>query len=785
MPRWSSLLAVASMTIIASHAAAQKVCRPWFKHPQVPAYYPPGCFALVSLEPDSHPVLIGNARTLGLELWRIGPFGSIDHGGWVSEGLSSAVFLAADFDGDGDSDIVAEHFPAETIHVFTNAGDTLVEGPGTHTPGLTDAYAAEDYDGDGLPDLLVGTDTEILLLRNAGDGTFSLTATVPFDGAYTVLPATLDSDGRRDLIVTSRNRITPFRQVADGSFEQLTPVTVNNPGDDIILAGDVNGDGITDILHEERRILLGDGLGGFAHAEPLDPRVDRLSLLADLDGDTDLDLLVNAHDPAGEFVAGYAMLNDGHGKLTLLEHGGIISQHPLAGFNLVADADQDGRPDLISQRTAIIDIRFGAGDGLFDDVPFEPYFASILRRASAGDIDGDGDLDVVAVGEDPEPAILVLTNDGTGVFSLAAAMAAPSTVYERTPLADFDADGDLDILAWTAEHGLWIYENTSNGYFSQVHILPHRAGEPAMVPLVAEINHAGPPEIVAGDAEGETTGYTVYINMGNWQFQRRFTPAPQADHVLAVKDFDNDGYDDLLCADTDDQADELQICYGRRFWNFSEPQPTRVFGDDRPYAMPGDFNGDGHLDFAAYGWSVPGVEIMTNQADGTFVQTAFVDKLINLRDPGVADFDGDGFDELVCANQYVSYTKAVILACNADGEVVRQTYFGNAIGPMLGSPVGDFDGDGATDILLVTRHLATDLGGLSMFYNQCPGAPCLPDTNHDGLVDTRDFTAYLADWADQRDGDCSAFDCSADLDRNGAVDSRDVVRFLGAWAAGC
>ncbi|MBK7403742.1 MAG: hypothetical protein IPJ41_03675 [Phycisphaerales bacterium] len=54
---------------------------------------------------------------------------------------------------------------------------------------------------------------------------------------------------------------------------------------------------------------------------------------------------------------------------------------------------------------------------------------------------------------------------------------------------------------------------------------------------------------------------------------------------------------------------------------------------------------------------------------------------------------------------------------------------------------------------------------------------CVADFDGNGLVDTRDFIAFLNAWASQ--------DSSADIDGNGVIDTRDVVGYLNLWAAGC
>ncbi len=79
--------------------------------------------------------------------------------------------------------------------------------------------------------------------------------------------------------------------------------------------------------------------------------------------------------------------------------------------------------------------------------------------------------------------------------------------------------------------------------------------------------------------------------------------------------------------------------------------------------------------------------------------------------------------------------------------------------------------------------MATGLAFRILDISDCP--PCPADFNGDGVIDTRDFVAFLGAWASQRGEDCSGGDCTADLNGDGVVDTRDFVEFLGFWAGGC
>ncbi|MGP1273690.1 MAG: GC-type dockerin domain-anchored protein, partial [Phycisphaerales bacterium] len=57
------------------------------------------------------------------------------------------------------------------------------------------------------------------------------------------------------------------------------------------------------------------------------------------------------------------------------------------------------------------------------------------------------------------------------------------------------------------------------------------------------------------------------------------------------------------------------------------------------------------------------------------------------------------------------------------------------------------------------------------------GAPCLADTNGNGVVDPGDFTAWVAAY--------NANDPAADANGNGAADPGDFTAWVAAYNAGC
>ena len=82
-----------------------------------------------------------------------------------------------------------------------------------------------------------------------------------------------------------------------------------------------------------------------------------------------------------------------------------------------------------------------SGTGFFGDSG-QSLGDSITKDVALGDLDGDGDLDVITVGQLADP-ILVWFNDGQGAFVDSGQRLADGLNF-RVELGDIDGDGDLD-----------------------------------------------------------------------------------------------------------------------------------------------------------------------------------------------------------------------------------------------------------------------------------------------------------------------------------------------------
>jgi hypothetical protein len=236
--------------------------------------------------------------------------------------------------------------------------------------------------------------------------------------------------------------------------------------------GDVDGDGDPDVVASGYQsvyaVLSNDGSGALAIDFPDRGGVDLASpSLVDVDGDADLDLVGRATVLSPRTVAPTVRRNDGSGTFGPAEVVPPVPPPGAVGDLVVADADGDDDVDLLAAvridggRNVAVYLNDGTG-AFGPPVTFPLGLTSDFATRThlvAGDLEGDGDVDVVATdiarilqpgGETIQRTIaLVALNDGAGAFAAAgspieAGARGLSDALEPT-LTDLDGDGALDL----------------------------------------------------------------------------------------------------------------------------------------------------------------------------------------------------------------------------------------------------------------------------------------------------------------------------------------------------
>ena len=320
----------------------------------------------------------------------------------------------------------------------------------------------------------------------------------------------------------------------------------------------------------------------FAPAGPGAPAPGLLYAIAlDLDQDGDLDLLglrAPPDEPEGGAAALVAALNDGAGRFTQASLGlpddvFLWRDHFDAG-----DVDGDGDVDVVTVSSrGRVDLWLQQGG----------RFARAWSREAPGatvalvDVDGDGDLDLSLIPATPA----LLLNDGAGHFSPGPPLPMPAEPVERVVWADVDGDGDVDALL---QH-----------WRDPAHLLLHTSAGFELVPLpvvaegaaVASLSRDGRPEILAQKIH--VRGVALPFERCRLD-DRRCEPAegPPVPAGLLV-DLNLDGVEDVIA--TDLRGDETMTSDGEVHLGGSGgyERITAITGAmPRPVAFDADGDGD-------------------------------------------------------------------------------------------------------------------------------------------------------------------------------------------------
>ena len=213
-----------------------------------------------------------------------------------------------------------------------------------------------------------------------------------------------------------------------------------------------------------------------------------------LEGHESLDFCDLNNDGSIDVIAGGKLTiywNDGRGHFRPQE---VQVESSIGGISAVVDMDQDGLRDVVSMGRNEVYVVFNAGgrfdksrklevvidsqfltDGFYEQaMPYSPNKREVQPSELAfggqtilTDLDGDDDADLVTVryGWDCSLPDYVWQNEGGGRFRLTQILEASGNWFSEAAQADFDRDGDIDLLVG-GDHGsnlLWI--NDGKGRF--------------------------------------------------------------------------------------------------------------------------------------------------------------------------------------------------------------------------------------------------------------------------------------------------------------------------------
>jgi hypothetical protein len=423
-----------------------------------------------------------------------------------------------------------------------------------------------DIDGDGHLDIFVAEmrlnggnpDAKMWIFYGDGAGNFEKTEVAQGYGNHESRIGDLNGNGQLDILGKPYNWETPRidiwlndQSIQLGHWERQV-IDADRPGQAIfITAADLDGDGYKDIITGAFWYRNPGQAGGEWERRPIGGSLNNMAAVYDFDGDGHLDVLGTAGQGAEANSTFYWARNDGAGNFTILDNIDAGDGDFLQGV-AVERFEGDQLSVALSWHQA--------GKGIQRlIVPPNPSTEqwrwemlspiSQDEALSAGDIDGDGRIDLLL-------GTIWLRNNAPDDWT-------PYTLFEtnempdRNRLADMNGNGRLDAVVGYEAIGepgklAWYEQGEDAAALWTEHII---ADPPIIGPMsldVADIDGDGDMDVVVGEHnvnQPHTAVLYIFENVDGkgTQWERHVVYAGDEHHDGAqLVDIDNDGDLDII-----------------------------------------------------------------------------------------------------------------------------------------------------------------------------------------------------------------------------------------------
>ena len=429
----------------------------------------------------------------------------------------------------------------------------------------------------------------------------------PGPGSMSVAVADLRSNGKLDLVVA--NYCKSYNQSGncidnaeggvgvlmgngDGTFQAAVAYGTGAPFATSVAVGDVNGDGIPDLVVSDWcrygdcspangavSVLLGNGDGTFQ------PPVlygsggyEAYSVaLADLRNNGQVDVIVtNTYYDKTFFHGGVSVLL-GNGDGTFQAAVGYDSGGRIATSVAVGDVNGDGIPDLVVDNyngsggpNSTVSVLFGNGDGTFRPAVVYDSGGEYADSVALGDLRGNGIPDVVVAnrwsdgwGGWQHSDVGALLGNGDGTFQQAvtypvggvsgAPFPAIGAGYNALVVTDLNGDRvpDVAVVRWctrmvhyedcSGDKDVSVLLGNGDGTFQKASVY-NSGGLYGAALAVADVNGDGRPDLIVANncsssCNGQTGSVAVLLNETSYTSKTALAASPNPAHVNQLVTF--------------------------------------------------------------------------------------------------------------------------------------------------------------------------------------------------------------------------------------------------------
>ena len=699
----------------------------------------------------------------------------------------------SDLDGDGRPDIYVANDYIERDYMYMNKGDGRfvdeIKLRTRHISNFGMGCDIADQNNDGLPDILVldmvsedhvrskknmssmssdkfwrsvnaGYHYQYMansLQVNNGDGTFSelaqLAGVARTDWSWAPLFADLDNDGQKDLIVTNGYK----RDMRDNDYVN-TAAKIQKEGRKVSMIE------VLDLVPVNRiHNYAFRNQGDMTYADVSEtwglnrPVNSNGAAYADLDGDGDLDLVINNIDEPADLYENRAVQQ---------------------GLGSYLQVDLEGRNTAAAIGSKVT-IRTSDGEQTQELMPTRGYQSSVgtLLHFGLGKVEK---VDQVVV-HWPDGTVSEFSDVAAGkVLTVSRNSAKHAAPVQKEPVMFAEEAAQLGLL-FTHQ------ENPYDDFVNEL-LLPHKGSEYGPLMSTGDANGDRLDDLYIGGARGQAG--VLFIQQANGRFIKAGSQpwkahADREDMGSLFFDADSDGDQDLLVLSGsnetdmfDDQfIDRLYVNDGRGNFTYrAEALPGMMHSAMR--ACAADIDADGDQDLFIGGRIRPGAYpnssrsyLLVNDGKGRFSDAT---EALGpaLAEPGMitdcafVDLEGDGDPDLVLVGEWMP----VMSFTNAGGRFTNSTTtsgFDGTEGWWNSLTVTDLDGDGDQDLLCGNLGWNSKFHGtpdhpVHVYYNDFDG------NGHGDIVLAKERKGTLVP---VRGKECSSQQCPVLLDRFTSYDA--------------